>query len=99
MTDCVLFAMWSTDLKPRRKKNSGGFRPPEFCQPRSCEASVLQARRRAARRERPYAVGELERQEAVVLARGLQAGGRSIETYLRRTPVRSAGNPAAGRAR
>src|SRR5213076_1863863 len=60
------------------------------------ETLVLQPRRRRAFRERPNAVGELERQEAVVLTHRLQRTGSDIQAYLRRTPVRSTGNPAAG---
>ena len=56
--------------------------------------SVLQTRRRAAGRERPYAVGELERKETIVLAGGLQAGRGRVQAYLSATPIGSSGDPA-----
>ena len=56
--------------------------------------SVLQTRRRAAGRERPYAVGKLKRKETIVLARGLQAGRGRVQAYLSATPIGTSSDPA-----
>ena len=58
--------------------------------------SVLQTRRRAAGRERPYAVGELKRKETIVLTSGLQAGCGRVQAYLSATPIGASGDPATG---
>ena len=57
--------------------------------------SVLQTRRRAAGRERPYAVGELKRKKTIVLAGGLEAGRGRVQAYLSATPIGASGDPTA----
>ena len=71
------------DFRRRRNRTSGEGRKP----------LVTAARRRLALRERPDAVGELEHQEAVILAGGPERSVVGVQMHLRRARIRSAGTP------
>src|SRR4051794_37311924 len=58
---------------------------------------VLLSRRGRAFRVRPRTVGELQHQQAVILARRPQCSTIAIKMHLRRAPVRSTGLPVAAK--
>src|SRR5206468_10363553 len=85
------------NLSSRNKNGSGDGFAGAASRRQARNGSVLLTRWRRALGERPYTVGELEHQEAVVLAGRPQRAPRAIEVHLRRAPVGSTGTPLAGR--